>query len=218
MPSIEAGVMEELGEGKRASSDRESDRGPVPPLRDRADTAELLAPSPTWQRDTITGIVDGYRDSVLTTGTAHTAGTTGTTGMTDGTEGGSSEVDDSVISFAQEQEAEYRSRFKSEEHARMEGSPFKLPQQDDVARPAHGGQGLGLQHDNRGDVHDDEGQNHHVADDVDDDEARDEVLCPPDMSAPVFDLTPGREPSPARYRHGEPLEIGRLLHASARLS
>jgi hypothetical protein len=30
-------------------------------------------------------------------------------------------------------------------------------------------------------------------------------LEPPGM---VFDLTPGREPSPARYRHGEPLQFG----------
>lgn len=27
---------------------------------------------------------------------------------------------------------------------------------------------------------------------------------------PIFDLTPGREPSPARYRHGEPLHFGEL--------
>jgi hypothetical protein len=35
---------------------------------------------------------------------------------------------------------------------------------------------------------------------------REEVdLSPP---KPVFDLTPGREPSPARYKHGEPLHFG----------
>ena len=31
-------------------------------------------------------------------------------------------------------------------------------------------------------------------------------LAPP---GPIFDLTPGREPSPARYRHGEPLQFGK---------
>jgi hypothetical protein len=30
-------------------------------------------------------------------------------------------------------------------------------------------------------------------------------LTPPAL---VFDLTPGREPSPARYKHGEPLQLG----------
>ena len=32
-------------------------------------------------------------------------------------------------------------------------------------------------------------------------------LTPPKLG-PVFDLTPGREPSPARYKHGEPLQFG----------
>lgn len=32
-----------------------------------------------------------------------------------------------------------------------------------------------------------------------------DMLAPP---GPIFDLTPGREPSPARYRHGEPLQFG----------
>jgi len=32
-----------------------------------------------------------------------------------------------------------------------------------------------------------------------------EVLMPP---GPIFDLTPGREPSPGRYKHGEPLQLG----------
>lgn len=32
-------------------------------------------------------------------------------------------------------------------------------------------------------------------------------LEPPKL-VPVFDLTPGREPSPARYKHGEPLQFG----------
>jgi len=34
------------------------------------------------------------------------------------------------------------------------------------------------------------------------------VLIPP---GPIFDLTPGREPSPARYKHGEPLHFGKSL-------
>lgn len=35
----------------------------------------------------------------------------------------------------------------------------------------------------------------------------DEVLRPPAPEM-IFDLTPGREPSPARYKHGEPLHFG----------
>lgn len=34
-----------------------------------------------------------------------------------------------------------------------------------------------------------------------------ELLHPP-PPPPIFDLTPGREPSPARYKHGEPLQFG----------
>lgn len=33
----------------------------------------------------------------------------------------------------------------------------------------------------------------------------DDTFPPP----PIFDLTPGREPSPARYKHGEPLQFGK---------
>lgn len=43
------------------------------------------------------------------------------------------------------------------------------------------------------------------------DEERDgleELHSPIVPPAPVFDLTPGREPSPMRYRHGEPLQFG----------
>lgn len=35
-----------------------------------------------------------------------------------------------------------------------------------------------------------------------------ELVPPPKIGGPVFDLTPGREPSPARYKHGEPLHFG----------
>ena len=38
-------------------------------------------------------------------------------------------------------------------------------------------------------------------------EALGSPLSPP---VPTFDLTPGREPSPMRYRHGEPLQFGKL--------
>lgn len=41
-------------------------------------------------------------------------------------------------------------------------------------------------------------------------------LIPP---GPIFDLTPGREPSPARFKHGEPLRTGESSRArSSRLS
>ena len=36
---------------------------------------------------------------------------------------------------------------------------------------------------------------------------KEDDLVPPTLG-PVFDLTPGREPSPARYKHGEPLQRG----------
>lgn len=36
----------------------------------------------------------------------------------------------------------------------------------------------------------------------------DDTFPPP----PIFDLTPGREPSPARYKHGEPLHFGETSH------
>jgi hypothetical protein len=39
----------------------------------------------------------------------------------------------------------------------------------------------------------------------------DEDLTPPKLGGPVFDLTPGREPSPARYKHGEPLHFGKPM-------
>lgn len=37
-----------------------------------------------------------------------------------------------------------------------------------------------------------------------------ELLHPP-APPPIFDLTPGREPSPARYKHGEPLHFGKSV-------
>ena len=44
--------------------------------------------------------------------------------------------------------------------------------------------------------------------DLPESEAEDvDTLAPP---APIFDLTPGRESSPARYKHGEPLNLGEL--------
>ena len=42
-----------------------------------------------------------------------------------------------------------------------------------------------------------------------------EMMQPPGM---VFDLTPGREPSPARYKHGEPLAFGEPLILSLALT
>lgn len=47
-----------------------------------------------------------------------------------------------------------------------------------------------------------------------DDEERDgleELRSPIGPPAKVFDLTPGREPSPMRYRHGEPLQFGKSI-------
>jgi hypothetical protein len=38
-----------------------------------------------------------------------------------------------------------------------------------------------------------------------------ELKSPLSPPVPTFDLTPGREPSPMRYRHGEPLQYGRLF-------
>lgn len=189
VPSIEAEIMEELSDGQRPSRDTDRSEGPIPPMKDRADAGELLTPSPRWQRDTITGIVDGYRDSIATT---------------NGTERRSSEMNDSEVSSAPEQEKEYQSRFKGEGYDGIEGSPPKIPRKDEVARQAKSGQSdLGLDPDAHDAVRDDEVGQYDV-----DDEARDEVLDPPKMSGPVFDLTPGREPSPARYRHGEPLQFG----------
>jgi hypothetical protein len=37
-----------------------------------------------------------------------------------------------------------------------------------------------------------------------------ELRSPLHPPVPTFDLTPGREPSPMRYRHGEPLQFGKL--------
>jgi hypothetical protein len=37
-----------------------------------------------------------------------------------------------------------------------------------------------------------------------------ELKSPLQPPVPTFDLTPGREPSPMRYRHGEPLQFGEL--------
>ncbi len=39
-------------------------------------------------------------------------------------------------------------------------------------------------------------------------EESDVSLEPPPITKALFDLTPGREPSPARYKHGEPLHFG----------
>lgn len=47
------------------------------------------------------------------------------------------------------------------------------------------------------------------------DEERDgleELHSPVVPPAPLFDLTPGREPSPMRYKHGEPLQFGESGH------
>jgi hypothetical protein len=38
-----------------------------------------------------------------------------------------------------------------------------------------------------------------------------ELKSPLHPPVPTFDLTPGREPSPMRYRHGEPLHFGELI-------
>jgi hypothetical protein len=38
-----------------------------------------------------------------------------------------------------------------------------------------------------------------------------ELKSPLSPPVPTFDLTPGREPSPMRYRHGEPLQFGKLF-------
>jgi hypothetical protein len=40
-----------------------------------------------------------------------------------------------------------------------------------------------------------------------------ELKSPLSPPVPTFDLTPGREPSPMRYRHGEPLQFGRLAYS-----
>lgn len=40
-----------------------------------------------------------------------------------------------------------------------------------------------------------------------------ELKSPLHPPVPTFDLTPGREPSPMRYRHGEPLQFGKLAYA-----
>ena len=210
VPSIEAEIMEELGDGRRPSQDMDRSEGPIPPVKDRAQAGELLAPSPRWQRDTITGIVDGYRDSVVTTGTAQTAGTAS---MTDGTERRSSEMEESEVSFAQEQETEYKSRFKGDGFA-AEGSPYKLPRKDEIARQSQTAQGLGLETGGLDVRDDDDEEEEHLVEEERDEEARDEMLDLPKMSGPVFDLTPGREPSPARYRHGEPLQFGERLQGS----
>ncbi len=45
----------------------------------------------------------------------------------------------------------------------------------------------------------------HESEAFSDAEESDGQLVPP---GPIFDLTPGREPSPARYKHGEPLHFG----------
>lgn len=42
-----------------------------------------------------------------------------------------------------------------------------------------------------------------------------ELKSPLHPPVPTFDLTPGREPSPMRYRHGEPLQFGKLCRLSA---
>jgi len=41
-----------------------------------------------------------------------------------------------------------------------------------------------------------------------------ELKSPLSPPVPTFDLTPGREPSPMRYRHGEPLQFGKLICAA----
>jgi hypothetical protein len=49
-------------------------------------------------------------------------------------------------------------------------------------------------------------------DDEDEEEEGDqfeELKSPLHPPVPTFDLTPGREPSPMRYRHGEPLQFGK---------
>lgn len=40
------------------------------------------------------------------------------------------------------------------------------------------------------------------------DDGLEELHSPVVPPAPLFDLTPGREPSPMRYKHGEPLQFG----------
>jgi hypothetical protein len=102
-----------------------------------ADERGILSPVPRRDRDTITGIVDTYRDSTATDTT------------------------------------EYMELTRPSGESHREG----LGAEDDD----EGGQTAGKE------------------------EAKEQLTTPP---GPIFDLTPGREPTPARYKHGEPLHFG----------
>lgn len=103
----------------------------------------------------------------------------------------SSEQDDSEISFRHEGETEYTSRFKDDPH---------------LVSPEKRGRGEGEE-----EVLVDRTKGQEV-------EREEEELGMPKMGGPVFDLTPGREPSPARYKHGEPLQFGKWrLYESANI-
>ena len=48
------------------------------------------------------------------------------------------------------------------------------------------------------------------SDETEQEDQFEELKSPLQPPVPTFDLTPGREPSPMRYRHGEPLQFGEL--------
>ena len=146
---------------------------PIPPPKERVHPrTELLAPTPTKDRDTIHNIVDIYnRDSVISAGTSDFQP--------------ASIVDDP------------REHDDHEDHEDPEAGGTGEPSHDAYASSRSSGYS---QRQSTGSamitVELDEGRDH---------VGEMERLSPPNM---VFDLTPGREPSPARYKHGEPLSFG----------
>lgn len=93
----------------------------------------------------------------------------------------SSDLDDSESSFRHEGEMEYTTRFKDDSHVMI------------PTKHALGSRGTEEVLNDRKEV-EEKDQEHD--------------LELPKLGGPVFDLTPGREPSPARYKHGEPLQFG----------
>jgi hypothetical protein len=137
---------------------------PVPPVKDRSMSPEVLAPRPRSgrQRDTIHDIMETYqRDSIMSGKTL------------------SSEYDES------DDTADYGRSTGAVPHSTEE--PFKPVQSQ--TKPISGGM-MPLGKELPRSSAKGEGE---------------EALVPP---GPIFDLTPGREPSPARYKHGEPLQFG----------
>ena len=141
---------------------------------------EILSPSPTKSRDTIHNIVDIYnRDSVPSNST--------------GDFEPSSEYGESP---RKSKEYTYGSH---QDHQGSSGSR---------ATANENGTGNGAGTGNGGGNEEGHGKRYDTTRLTPPDERDDEVgeMRPPGV---MFDLTPGREPSPARYKHGEPLSFGK---------